>query len=77
MFVIGIAYLALLYIGLFLIPLLILSFYYDKRDINQHNKQRSLVVFHCVKCENVYSLRGGSEMGNCPKCEFNNVRLKF
>ena len=51
--------------------------YYDRRDINFYEAKRTMVVFHCVKCGQLYTALKGNEVAGCPACDFKNSRLKF
>ncbi len=51
--------------------------YYDLRDKNLYEAERKKVTFYCVKCERLYTGRHGSETAACPRCKFENARLRF
>jgi DNA-directed RNA polymerase subunit RPC12/RpoP len=59
--------------------LLILSLWlhYDRRDRKLYEAERRKVIFHCIRCDKIYTGREGSEELACPRCQFQNVRLKF
>ena len=54
-----------------------LWFYYDWRDKHQHATHSAKVIYHCIKCSQIYTGAGGSEECDCPQCGFTNGRLKF
>ena len=54
-----------------------LWYFYDRRDKQLYQAQRSRVIFHCIKCGNLYARRKGTEVAPCNKCDFKNPRLKF
>jgi DNA-directed RNA polymerase subunit RPC12/RpoP len=35
------------------------------------------VIFHCIKCSQIYTGPHGGEEEECPRCSFNNARLRF
>jgi len=43
--------------------------YYDRRALR--------TCFHCVKCSTIYSALGRIPAANCPRCGFENGRLRF
>ena len=51
--------------------------YYEFRDRKLYSEARSRVLFHCIKCGHLYSMARGTEFAVCPKCGFENTRLKF
>jgi ribosomal protein L37AE/L43A len=51
--------------------------YYDRRDHARFEAERRKTIFHCVRCDRVYSLRGAHDAGECPHCGFTNGRLRF
>ncbi|OIO60584.1 MAG: hydrogenase nickel incorporation protein HypA [Verrucomicrobia bacterium CG_4_10_14_3_um_filter_43_23] len=77
MFSVPIQFLALIYLGIGMVGIFALWVYYDFRDKAEYEAERNVTVFHCVKCGRVYSKKAGAEMGECPDCGFDNVRLKF
>lgn len=54
-----------------------LWYYYDRRDRNLYAAERSQAVFHCIKCGHIYTDKKGHDVAECPKCKFENGRLKF
>ena len=54
-----------------------LSFYYDVRDRKLIDAKRRRVVFHCIRCDKLYSASEGTEVCPCPRCGFENGRLRF
>lgn len=77
MFVIDLSLGALIYIFSALAFIIGLWLYYDLRDKNLYEAERKKVIFHCVKCDKIYTCRQGAEVGTCPRCNFENARLKF
>ena len=51
--------------------------YYDVRDRKLIDAKRRRVVFHCIRCDRLYSAPVGTEVCKCPRCEFENSRLRF
>ena len=67
----------LLYLGAGFILLFGLWFYYDWRDSNIHDAQRAKVIYHCIKCSQIYTGPHLGEECDCPQCGFTNGRLRF
>ena len=51
--------------------------YYDRRDHARFEAERRKTTFHCIKCDHLYALTGQHDTGPCPKCGYENGRLKF
>lgn len=51
--------------------------YYDVRDRKLIDAKRRRVVFHCIRCDKLYSAPEGTEVCKCPRCRFENSRLRF
>jgi len=51
--------------------------YYDYRDKNLYQSERSKNVFHCVKCGKVYAAKASEKQADCPRCHFKNTHLQF
>ncbi len=51
--------------------------YYDVRDRKLIDAKRRRVVFHCIRCDKLYSAPEGTEVCKCPRCGFENSRLRF
>jgi len=51
--------------------------YYDIRDKDLYQSERSKTVYHCVKCGKIYADKMGVKLSNCPRCEFKNTHLQF
>lgn len=60
-----------------LLPVLGLWFYYDWRDGVIYEGERLSVIFHCIKCDQIYSAKDQIEVLECPRCQFRNSRLRF
>lgn len=67
----------LLYLGSGFLLLFGLWFYYDWRDQYLFAAQRTKVIYHCIKCGQIYTGVHGSEESDCPQCKFTNGRLRF
>lgn len=77
MFVIDLTLGALIYTFSAFALVLALWLYYDLRDKNIYESERKKVIFHCIKCDKIYTARQGAEVASCPRCTFQNARLKF
>ncbi len=51
--------------------------YYDRRDHARFDAERRRTIFHCVKCDRVYAVRGEPLEADCPACGFKNGHLRF
>ncbi len=51
--------------------------YYDRRDHARFEAEHRRTIFHCVKCDRVYTKRGDHLEANCPHCQFENGHLRF
>ena len=51
--------------------------YYDRRDHALFEQQRRRTSFHCIRCDHLYSLSTPAEVAACPRCGFENGRLRF
>jgi hypothetical protein len=54
-----------------------LWFYYDRRDHLRFERERRKTTFHCIRCDRLYTAASGAELCKCPRCGFENTRLKF
>ncbi|MSU49140.1 MAG: hydrogenase nickel incorporation protein HypA [Opitutus sp.] len=54
-----------------------LWYYYDRRDHQRFEHERRKTTFHCIRCDALYTAPKGTEMCQCPKCGYENARLKF
>ncbi len=54
-----------------------LWFYYDWRDRSLYELERFPVLFHCIKCDSIYTAKRESDLVACPHCRFENSRLIF
>ena len=77
MFSIDLEVFILIYVAIGLVFILTLWLYYDRRDIKLYEMKRNSVVFHCIKCGQLYTTLKGNEIAGCPACSFKNPRLKF
>jgi hypothetical protein len=60
---------ALVFLGLWL--------WYDRRDHRTFERERRKATFHCIRCDQLYTARTGTELAKCPRCGHENTRLKF
>ena len=67
----------LIYCGFVAVVFLGLWFYYDRRDHRRFERERRKTVFHCIRCDALYTAPAGTEQQKCPKCGHENVRLRF
>jgi DNA-directed RNA polymerase subunit RPC12/RpoP len=51
--------------------------YYDGRDHRRFERERRKTVFHCIRCDAVYTAPGDTPLCKCPKCGHENTRLRF
>jgi hypothetical protein len=67
----------LLYLGAGFLLIFGLWLTYDRRDQQLRQAQRSPVIFHCIKCGQIYTRSESVEEADCPACQFTNGRLRF
>ena len=60
-----------------LLPILGMWVFYDWRDGAVYEFERRSIIFHCIKCDQIYSTKGEGEVLECPQCKFENSRLRF
>lgn len=77
MFVVDLTVGALIYIFSALALIVGLWIFYDLRDNNLYEAERKRTIFHCVKCDKIYTEKQGIEVARCPRCAFENTRLKY
>ncbi|HLS28032.1 MAG TPA: hydrogenase nickel incorporation protein HypA [Opitutales bacterium] len=77
MFIVDLTFGALIYIFSAISLLFGLWLFYDLRDKNLYEAERKKVIFHCIKCDRIYTDRQGTAVSVCPRCQFENARLKF
>lgn len=70
-------WMVLLYVGLALLVTFGLWFYYENRDAKAYRELAASSLFHCIKCGELYQVRGEQESADCPACAKNNLRLRF
>lgn len=51
--------------------------YYDRRDHRRFERERRKTTFHCIRCDALYSAPTGTQVFKCPRCGYENSRLKF
>ncbi len=51
--------------------------YYDRRDHARFEVERRKTIFHCIRCDALYSAPTGTELAHCPRCGHENSRLRF
>ena len=66
-----------IYCVLVAVVFLALWLYYDRRDHRRFELERRKTVFHCIRCDTLYTALGGTELCKCPKCGHENARLRF
>jgi hypothetical protein len=64
-------------ISLGLSLLLILWYYYDRKQVVAFKAEKIEKAFYCIKCNHLYSIKQDDEVSDCPKCGFKNGRLQF
>ncbi|MEX2382518.1 MAG: hydrogenase nickel incorporation protein HypA [Opitutales bacterium] len=57
--------------------ILTLWFYFDLRDRNVYEGERKKNIYHCIKCDKIYTDKPKQETAPCPRCGYRNIRLKF
>ncbi len=67
----------LIYCGFVAVVFLGLWLYYDRRDHQRFERERRKTVFHCIRCDALYTAPAGTEFMKCPRCTHENVRLRF
>ena len=68
---------AVLYCAIVGVVFLGLWLWYDRRDHRRFEAERRKTTFHCIRCDRLYTARGGAELCKCPRCAHENSRLKF
>ena len=51
--------------------------WYDRRDHRRFELERRKATFHCIRCDTLYVAPAGAPLGVCPKCGYENARLRF
>lgn len=51
--------------------------WYDRRDNWRFEHEKRKTSFHCIRCDRLYSARGGADVTECPSCGHRNARLRF
>jgi hypothetical protein len=51
--------------------------FYDLRDRGMYDSERRKAIFHCIRCDKLYTARAGTETCPCPRCQHRNARLRF
>ncbi|MDR2980724.1 MAG: hypothetical protein LBV12_00590 [Puniceicoccales bacterium] len=65
------------FLSLGLVFFLGLWFFYERREAILNQRRRHTTVFHCIKCDLIYTRSRRRETATCPRCGFTNSRLKF
>jgi len=65
------------YCTLLAVVFLGLWFYYDRRDHARFEIERRKTVFHCIRCDALYTAPKCTDLAKCPRCAHENSRLKF
>ena len=60
---------AALYLGLWL--------FYDRRDRTRFERPRRKHAFFCIRCNQPYAAASDDERVPCPRCAYENGRLRF
>jgi rRNA maturation endonuclease Nob1 len=50
---------------------------YDRRDHRLYDRERRKTTFHCIRCDRLYTAPEGTELQRCPRCGYENARLRF
>lgn len=77
MFTVNLSIGALIYTVSAIVLIFSLWIYYDRRDRKLIDAKRRRVVFHCIRCDKLYSAPEGAEFCPCPRCRHENSRLRF
>ena len=51
--------------------------YYDRRERAWVERERLKTTFHCIRCDRLYTAREARELCPCPRCGYENMRLRF
>ena len=51
--------------------------YYDRREHARFELERRKATFHCIRCDALYTAPTGAELAKCPRCAYENTRLRF
>lgn len=51
--------------------------YYDRRDHARFEGERRKATFHCIRCDALYTAAAGTDLAKCPRCAYENTRLRF
>ena len=54
-----------------------LWFFYDRRDKRLYEAERIRVVFHCLKCGQLFTEKKETEVARCTRCGYENSRIRF
>ncbi|MDB6168238.1 MAG: hypothetical protein JWM88_1102 [Verrucomicrobia bacterium] len=65
------------YCALIAVVFLALWFYYDRRDHARFEMERRKGTFHCIRCDALYTAPTGIDLAKCPRCAYENTRLRF
>ncbi|MBO6103241.1 MAG: hypothetical protein J6P03_08330 [Opitutales bacterium] len=64
-------------LGVFLAGMAIASYISDARYVKPYRRRVRENVYHCLKCNSVYTSRAEGDSAACPVCKYRNGRLKF
>ena len=69
----------ILYTGSALVAIAALWFLYELRDRKQFDARRKRRIFHCVRCQHLYTVRkmDVADGIDCPQCGYKNYELSF
>ena len=76
-FIVNLSVGAAIYTVSAIVVILGLWIYYDVCDRKLIDAKRRRVVFHCIRCDKLYSAPEGTDVAECPRCKFENSRLRF
>ena len=70
-------WMVLLSLGAFFVVTFYFWIRFEDRDERKYRGLGATVLFHCVKCGELFQVRGQKETADCPACGKNNLRLRF
>ncbi len=51
--------------------------FYDQRDKHLYEAERIRVIFHCLKCGQLFTEKKETEVARCTRCGYENSRIRF
>lgn len=67
----------LVYVSSGIVLMISLWLYGEYQHTGFYKQQQVSVIFHCIKCGQLYVEKEKTETAPCPQCRFKNVRLQF